>query len=193
MMHLKRIALTLCLIAMAAVPAFAAEEVHEGMPQLNAATYPSQIFWLIVSFLLLFWLLRTKALPKVSEILEARQDRVAADLDRATKLREDAEAALRRYEQVVAEAQDKAGTQIRETRERLIAESTARQAELDRTLAAKIADAEQRIGATRKAALADLHSVAVEVAQAATTRLVGVDVPREKAQAALDAVVAEAA
>jgi F-type H+-transporting ATPase subunit b len=178
---------------LAAVPAFAAEEASGGMPQLDASTFASQIFWLIVTFLLLFWLFRTKALPRVGEILEGRQDRIAADLDRATKLREEAEAALVRYQQVVADAQAKAGTQIRETRERLVAESSGRQAELDAVLASKIADAEQRIGKTREAALADLHSVAIEVAQAATARLIGREVPHETAKAALEAVAKEAA
>ena len=178
---------------LSAYPALAAEEHTEGMPQLNAASYPSQIFWLIVTFILLFWLFRTKALPRVSEILEARQDRIAADLDRATRLREEAEAALQQYQKVVADAQAKAGAQINETRERLIAENASRQAELDKTLAAKVAKAEQRIAKTRKAALDDLQTVAVEVAQAATARLVGVEVSAETARAALDKTVAEAA
>jgi F-type H+-transporting ATPase subunit b len=181
----------------AAIPAFAAEEAGHGggggMPQLDPTSFASQIFWLVVTFLLLFWLLRTKALPRVSEILEARQTRVAADLDRAGKLREEAEAALVRYQQVVADAQAKAGTQIRETRERLVSESASRQAELDAMLAGKVADAEARVRASREAALADLNAVAVEVAQAAASRLIGRDVSREAAEAALAAVTREAA
>jgi F-type H+-transporting ATPase subunit b len=181
-------ALLLAVPVMAAVEGGAAHE-SAGLPQLDTSSYPSQIFWLAVSFLLLFWLFRTKALPRVGEVLEARQDRIAADLDRATKLREEAEAALVRYQQVVSEAQGKASTQIRETRERLVAESSARQAELTK----KIDEADQRIRAARDAALAELHSVAVEVAQAATTRLIGREVPRAAAEAALAAVVKEAA
>jgi F-type H+-transporting ATPase subunit b len=185
-------ALLLAVPVMAAVEGGAAHE-SAGLPQLDTSSYPSQIFWLAVSFLLLFWLFRTKALPRVGEVLEARQDRIAADLDRATKLREEAEAALVRYQQVVSEAQGKASTQIRETRERLVAESSARQAELDAALTKKIDEADQRIRAARDAALAELHSVAVEVAQAATTRLIGREVPRAAAEAALAAVVKEAA
>lgn len=185
-------ALLLAVPVMAAVEGEAAHE-SAGLPQLDTSSYPSQIFWLAVSFLLLFWLFRTKALPRVGEVLEARQDRIAADLDRATKLREEAEAALVRYQQVVSEAQGKASTQIRETRERLVAESSARQAELDAALTKKIGEADQRIRAARDAALAELHSVAVEVAQAATARLIGREVPRAAAEAALVAVVKEAA
>jgi F-type H+-transporting ATPase subunit b len=184
------------LVLAAPVFAQAVDEVHEtsaGLPQLDPSSFPSQIFWLAVSFLLLFWLFKTKALPRVGEVLESRQDRIAADLDRATKLREEAEAALVRYQKVVADAQGKASGQIAATRERLIAENTARQAELDADLAAKVAAAEQRIQAARDAALAELHSVAVEVAQAATQRLIGREVPRAAAEAALAAVTKEAA
>lgn len=183
------------LLAAPVLAAVEAVETHEkaGLPQLDATTFPGQIFWLIVSFLLLFWLFRTKALPRVGEVLESRQDRIAADLDRATKLREEAEAALVRYQQVVSEAQGKASSQIAATRERLVAENSARQAELDATLASKVAEAEKRIEAARESALSELHSVAVEVAQAATARLIGREVPREKAEAALAAVVKEAA
>lgn len=184
------------LVLAAPVFAQAADEVHEtsaGLPQLDPSSFPSQIFWLAVSFLLLFWLFKTKALPRVGEVLESRQDRIAADLDRATKLREEAEAALVRYQKVVADAQGKASGQIAATRERLIAENTARQAELDADLAAKVEAAEQRIQAARDAALAELHNVAVEVAQAATQRLIGREVPRAAAEAALAAVTKEAA
>jgi len=183
------------LLLAAPVLAAAEAETHQkaGLPQLDTSTFASQIFWLAVSFLLLFWLFKTKALPRVGEVLESRQDRIAADLDRATKLREEAEAALVRYQQVVADAQRKASGQIAATRERLIAENTARQAELDAELAGKVEDAEKRIEAARVAALTDLHAVAIEVAQAATARLIGGDVPREKAQAALAEVVKEAA
>ncbi|WP_191061741.1 F0F1 ATP synthase subunit B family protein, partial [Geminicoccus harenae] len=140
------------LVLAAPVFAQATDEVHEtsaGLPQLDPSSFPSQIFWLAVSFLLLFWLFKTKALPRVGEVLESRQDRIAADLDRATKLREEAEAALVRYQKVVADAQGKASGQIAATRERLIAENTARQAELDADLAAKVEAAEQRIQAAR--------------------------------------------
>ena len=56
------------------------------MPQLEVSTYISQIFWLIVSFGLLYYLLSRKALPKVAEILETRADRVRSDLDEAQRL-----------------------------------------------------------------------------------------------------------
>ena len=78
------------------------------MPQLDVSTFPSQIFWLIICFSVLYYLLSRRALPRISETLEARQDRIAADLDQAQRLRREAEAALASYEEAMAKAQDRA-------------------------------------------------------------------------------------
>src|SRR5215207_1563076 len=103
-----------------------AAEHGGGLPQLNAATFPSQIFWLLVSFAALYWLFSRKALPRVGEILEARQKRIAADLDRAATLRAEAEEALRRHQAVIAEAQATAAAELKTTQDRLMAEAAKR-------------------------------------------------------------------
>ena len=163
------------------------------MPQLEVWTFPSQIFWLIISFSTLYYLLSRNALPRVSEILEARQDRIAADLDQAQRLRREAEAALATYEQNLAKAQDEAHRLLAEAQSRLQAEAAARQAELDQRLTKQLAEAEQRIAATKDRALAELEDAAVGAAQAAAERLAGVRVPAAAAQRALHAVRERAA
>ena len=76
------------------------------MPQLEVGTYASQIFWLIIAFSTLYYLLSRKALPRIAEILEARQDRIAADLDQAQRLRADTEETLSIYEERMAKARE---------------------------------------------------------------------------------------
>lgn len=165
----------------------------QGMPQLDASTYASQILWLIITFAVLFYLLKTKALPRVADILEARQERISNDLDKAATLRAEAEAAAEDYAKVVAEAQAKASEAIKQTRESVAADVAARTAALDKELASRIAAAEAAVGQARERALAELEEVAVEVAQAATERLVGVAVTADEARAALAQVRKEVA
>jgi F-type H+-transporting ATPase subunit b len=169
------------------------DEGGAGMPQLDSSTFLSQIFWLIVTFGVLYWLLKTRALPKVSEVLEARQDRIASDLDRAATLRAEAEAAARKQEEVVAQAHARANARLKELHDRLAADAAKRQAALDAELGRKLSEAEARVGAAREAALAEVRSVAVEAAQAAAQRLAGLQIGRETAEAALDSVMREAA
>lgn len=176
-----------------------AEIVHEaehesgGMPQLDATTFASQILWLIICFVALYWLLKAKALPRVADILEARQERISADLDKAAALRAEAETAHEQYQAVVAEAQAKAQAEIKATRELIAADIASRTHKLDQDLAARIHAAESAVGTARDRALGELEGVAVEVAQAATERLIGVSVDEAEARAALDAVRKEVA
>jgi F-type H+-transporting ATPase subunit b len=163
------------------------------VPQLDVSTFPSQIFWLIICFSILYYLLSRRALPRVSEILEARQDRIAADLDQAQRLRRDAEAALAKYEAAIAKAQDRAHSLLAENQSRLLAEAAARQTELDQQLATQVAQAEAQIAAARDRALAELEDAALEAARAAAARLAGITVSAEAARRALHAVRQEAA
>jgi len=163
------------------------------MPQLEVSTYVSQIFWLIVCFSFLYYLLSKRALPRVADILEARADRIRADLDEAQRLKKDAEDALARYEQVVAEAQSKAQAAIADTQAKLQADAAGEQAKLDAKLAKQIADAEGRIAKARADALSDLDDAALTTAQAAAERIAGVKVTKTDAKAALSAVLKEAA
>lgn len=170
-----------------------AAEHGGGLPQLDVLTYPSQIFWLILSFGTLYYLMSRKALPRLGEILEARQERIASDLDRAAKLRAEAEEAMRHYQQVVAEAQAKASAELKAVEERLSAEASRKQAAIEADLAKQLDEAEARIAAAKNAALAEIKGVAGEVAQAAVQRLAGLQVSESEVKAALDKVLAEAA
>ncbi|MFO1071584.1 MAG: hypothetical protein U1E17_02555 [Geminicoccaceae bacterium] len=170
-----------------------AAEHGAGLPQLDVHTFASQIFWLILSFGTLYYLMSRKALPRLTEILEARQARIAGDLDRAARLRAEAEAAMRRHEQVVAEAQAKASAELKAVEERLSAEASKKQAAIEADLAKQLGEAEARIAQAKNAALAEIRSVAGEVAQAAVRRLAGIEVGEGEVKAALDKVLAEAA
>ena len=182
------------LLILASLPVLAAEgQAKGGMPQLDVSTFSSQIFWLIIAFITLVWLMQKKALPRVSEILETRQDRMAADLDRAAKLRASAEESLKRYDQVVSEAQASAQRQIREVQERNAAATTRRQATLDAELATRLHDAESRIGKSKSAALGSIADVAAEVAQAAVARLAGIEVSLDEARAGIGRAMGSAA
>ena len=176
-------------LAVAAEDAAGAE--GGGLPQLDVGTFPSQIFWLILSFAVLYYLLTRKGLPRVSEILEARQDRIAADLDRAARLREEAEETLRRYNAMIEEAQERARTLLHTAQERIASEFAERQAGLERDLQARIREAEERIAAARAKALAEIGEVAVELVQVTAERLASLKITKKDARAAVARVAGE--
>ena len=164
-----------------------------GLPQLDPTSYPSQVFWLVIAFGLLYWLLAKRALPRVADILETRQDRIAADLDRAQNLRREAEEAMARHEQLVADAQARARAELDAANERIRADAARREGELERSLQRQLAEAEERIAAAREEALKALEDVARDAAKDAVGRLVGVDVSTEEAARAVADVRKQAA
>ncbi len=169
----------------AAVSAAEPDGGSRGLPQFDPTFFPSQVFWLIVFFALLYWLFTRKALPRLTEILEERQDRIAADLDRASALRREAEEAYARYERMLEEARNRAHETLVRAQERIARETAERAAELERTTQARIREAEAEIARFRERALAELDEVAAEIVQAATSRLAGLEIASEEARAAV--------
>jgi F-type H+-transporting ATPase subunit b len=161
------------------------------MPQLDPAGFLTQLFWLVVTFVILCLLMWRVALPKIADLLQERQERIDGDLQRAERLKDDAAKVLENYEQAIAEGREKAQAVLRAAAERDAAEAAERNASLAERLTGEAEAAERRINAARDEALANVRAVAAEVAQAATERLIGADVPASEAAGAVDAAVKE--
>jgi F-type H+-transporting ATPase subunit b len=173
---------------MAASPALAAEGGNAGMPQLNFHDFAPQLFWLAVTFTLLYVLMKNVALPRIGEVVAAREQRIANDLDRAAALKADAEAAMQAYEKTQVEARTKAADLVRQAEAAIARETAARQGQLAGELGEKLKNAEQRIAAARASAMGNLTTVSTEVARAAVERLIGESVPQAEAEQATAAV-----
>jgi F-type H+-transporting ATPase subunit b len=137
------------------------------MPQLDPEFFVSQLFWLVVVFATLYFLMSKLVLPRISEVLEERQDKVDDDLARAEKLRIEAEAALTEYEEALAVAREEAAGVLKQA-------TVEQQSAFSRKLAEQSKEAEDRILAAKTEALGNLKSVAAEAAVAATAKLIGV-------------------
>lgn len=161
------------------------------MPQLDPTYFATQVFWLAISFLVLFFLMWKIALPRVGDILTKRQERIDDDLQKAEKLRNDAAEVLAAYERAVADGRARAQTILRETSERLAKESAEQQAALAETLKRQTEEAERRIDTARRDALANVRVVAAEAAQAAAAKLIGADVARTDAERAVQQAMEE--
>jgi F-type H+-transporting ATPase subunit b len=159
------------------------------MPQLDVSTFPSQIFWLIVTFAALYFIMARLAMPKIEAIVEERRRRVEGDLEKAAQMKDEAEAVIAAYEKALADARHQAQLTMKETSDRLAAISAERQRQANAVIAERTNAAEQRIAAAKGAAMRDLRGLAVDVARAAAARLIGVAVDDAQAGEAVDAVL----
>ncbi len=143
------------------------------MPQLDATTFASQLFWLLVTFVPFYLVIYKVALPRISDVLEARQDKIDDDLKKAAARKEEAEAVLAEYEKLQADSRAKAQEALRLVQEEMKAEGQRSGEELSRKLAAEAAEAEQRVQAAKDQALAQLGDTVAEVVTSATAKLIG--------------------
>jgi F-type H+-transporting ATPase subunit b len=142
-------------------------------PPFQKDTFPSQLFWLAITFIALYVVMARIALPQIGAIFQARRDRISGDLAEAQEFKNQSEAALAAYEKALAEARGRAQSIADEASHRLNAEAEERRKTLESELNAKLAAAERTIAATKSAAMANVHAIAVEAAAAIVERLIG--------------------
>ena len=144
----------------------AGEAGKEGLPQLDFNTFPSQIFWLIVSIVVLFYLMSRIALPRIGAVLEERADAIADDLDQAEEYKRRAEQAEAAYDKALLDARAKAQAIAAETRADIQKEIDAETVRADAEISARAAEGEKRIAEIREGAKVAVGEVARDTAHA---------------------------
>lgn len=155
------------------------------MPQLEVETYVGQLFWLVVTFAVLYVVIVTLALPRIRSILENRQSRRDQDLQRAASLKDEAAAVKDAYEAEISQAHTKAHEEMRSVTQEISNAATARHDTLSESIAKDLAAAEQRIAQARDDALANIEDVAREIVVSAAQKLGGVSIGQDQVSAAV--------
>jgi len=175
---------------LAAQPALASEsESGGGLPQMDVSTYPSQLFWLFLSFTVLYALMSKIALPRVTDVLEMRESQKNSNLEKAGDLNEEAKKVKAAYEKSLGQAQATAAAAIA-TAERTIgdkiSEEQSRFAESSRK---RLSAAEQSINKAKAEALQSLADVAAEIAADMAGKVADVQVNKADAKKAVLSVM----
>jgi len=162
------------------------------MPQISqlAATYASQIFWLLLTFGLVFFVIGRGMLPKVQATIDSRDASIAADLAAATKARDDADRAEEAWRVRDLANREQARAIVAQARARATKASEATLAAANAEQAGRVAAGEAEIAAARDRALGEIEAVAAEAAQDIVARVSGATVSADEAQQAVKAAMA---
>jgi F-type H+-transporting ATPase subunit b len=171
--------------------ALAAQPSGEGMPQLDFGNplLLAQVVWLLFIFGGLYWVLSRTVLPRVDAVIEAREGRIAADLDAAQKARDEADRAIETYREATRRARAEAQAKVAEAVARAEAEQNARTDAILARFNEALRDADRRITGARNEAMGALAEVATDTATALVRRLVG-RADRAQVAAAVNAEIA---
>ncbi|WP_300058834.1 F0F1 ATP synthase subunit B' [uncultured Roseobacter sp.] len=136
-----------------------------GMPQLDFSTWGNQIFWLVLTLIVIYFVLSRIALPRIAAILAERQGTITSDLAAAEDLKAKAEQAEAAYEKALVDARAEAHRIVAEAKAEIQGDLDAAMAKADAEIAAKAAESEKAIAEIRAGAMEAVKEVAAETAQ----------------------------
>lgn len=143
------------------------------MPQLDTLTYSSQLFWLGVCFFALYLILAYVVLPKITRIFEKREDTIEEKLNKASTYREQAEDLRADYEEILAQAKEKARQHLKVTSTTISATIANKQKDLLDKLNDRLHIAEQELYRSRLENSKEIESLACDVANTIFLKLTG--------------------
>ena len=152
----------------------AAEKV--GMPQLDTEFWVSQIFWLTITFSILFVLLSKLILPKISANLETRKSLILENISTAEKKREESELKIKEYNEIIERGKNEAKSIINQAKERLKKDISLKKEALEKDLSSEIQKAEVEIQEFRNKAPERINKIAIQTSADLLQQLIGTDV-----------------
>tara|TARA_B100000282_G_scaffold203438_1_gene149157 strand:+ start:292 stop:834 length:543 start_codon:yes stop_codon:yes gene_type:complete len=163
---------------------FAAES--GGMPQLNPEFWVSQIFWLIITFGILYIVLSKFILPKISSNLELRKSQIQENIETAEKQREMSEVKLKEYDEIILKSKLDAKNIFKNAREKIIKDINLKKETLDKQIDEEISNAEEEIKTLKRDATDKINKIAIETSSDLLKKLIGTEINNSSISAIVD-------
>ena len=157
------------------------------MPQIDqiADVYASQLFWLVIFFGAIFVIVGLGMLPKIQGTIDARDEKIAADLKAADEARTAADGLEEVYRTGMDKGRAEAGKLSADAKSEAIRNTEKAVAKADKAIAAKVDKATAKVAEARASARAEIEAVAADAAQAMIQRVAGLNVDTDTARAAV--------
>ena len=163
---------------------FAAE--NGGMPQLNPEFWVAQIFWLLITFGILYLVLSKLILPKISKNLESRKSQISENIEAAEKHRESSDLKFKEYDDIVLKSKLEANNIFKEAREKVIKDINSKKENLDKQIDEEIKKTEQELESFKKSSPEKINKIAIETSTELLKKLIGAEVNNSSISAIVD-------
>ena len=151
-------------------------EESGGMPQLNPEFWVSQIFWLILSFGILFIILSKVILPKISANLESRKSQILENVEMADKQRKISEEKNKQYEEIILQSNNEAKKHFNETKKKILNDIKKKSDQLENQINDEIKSVEKEIETLKNNSSEKINKIAIETSQSLIKQLIGAEV-----------------
>ena len=160
-----------------------------GMPQLNPKFWFSQIFWLILTFGILFVILSKLILPKISKNLEVRKSQILENIETAEKQRGESENKIKEYERILFNGKNEAKNYFNKAREKILKDIEKKREVLEINVNDEIVKAEKEITELKNKSPEKINKIAIETSSDIVKQLIGVEVNNSSISATVEDVL----
>ena len=155
---------------------FAQSAEKGGMPQLNPEFWVSQIFWLILTFGLLYILLSKIILPKISDNLETRKSQILENIETAEHQREESEKKIKDFEKLILESKIKAKNLFNDSRKKVLEDVNKKRIALEKEIDGEIKATEDEIKKLKDTSNEKITKISIETSSELLKQLIGEEV-----------------
>lgn len=147
-----------------------------GMPQLNPEFWVSQIFWLVLTFGILYLILSKLVLPKISDNLETRKSQILENIEAAEKQREESENKIKQLEKIILESKIEAKNYFNEKRQKILEDINKKRISLEKDIDDEINATEEEINKLKSTSDEKINKIAIETSTELIKQLIGEEV-----------------
>ena len=157
-----------------------------GMPQLNPKFWFSQIFWLILTFGILFIVLSKLILPRISKNLEVRKFQILENIETAEKQREESENKIKEYEKIINDSKNEAKNYFNKAREKVLKDIDNKREILENNINEEIVKVEKEIAELKNKSSETINKIAIEISSDLVKQLIGIQVNNSSISATVE-------
>jgi len=153
------------------------------MPQLSqlAEVLPSQLLWLAIGLGFIFFVIARGMVPKIQATVDAREEKIAGDLEAAQRARLAADETEAAWRARMDGSRAEAARVAQEAKQESARETEAKVKKAADKINLKVAAAEARIRASLESGRAEIEGVAAEVTRDMVAKLTGLQIPEKDA------------
>ena len=144
-----------------------------GMPQLNPEFWISQVFWLVLTFGILYLVLSKLVLPKISDNLETRKSQILENIETAEKQREESEDKIKQFEKIILESKIEAKNYFNDRRQEVLEDINKKRIALEKDIDDEISAVEEEINKLKNTSGEKITKIAIETSSDLINQLIG--------------------
>ena len=157
-----------------------------GMPQLNPEFWFSQIFWLIITFGLLFFILSKFILPNISSNLENRKSQIMENIEKADEQRLESESKIKEFEKIIYESRVQAKNILNDAKKKISEDINNKKKLLDEEISSEITNVEKEISELKKRSPDTINQIAISTSSDLVKQIIGADINKSSISAIVE-------